>query len=187
MSPWFKNRLTERREGKGRERPRGIDTRSDHSSAWAGRNLERPARRFGTFAHGSGSSRVSPRNRIVADALNGSGIATLLFDLLTAEEESDRANVFDIPLLASRLADAIRWLDQDPILHRMAFGLFGASTGAVAALVAASQLGPPIGAVVSRGGRPDLALSVLDRVFADAAHRRGRGLRRDRTQPAGFG
>ena len=90
----------------------------------------------------------------------------MLFDLLTAEEESDRANVFDIPLLASRLADAIRWLDQDPILHRMAFGLFGASTGAAAALVAASQLGPRIGAVVSRGGRPDLALSVLDRVVA---------------------
>ena len=83
---------------------------------------------------------------------------------MTTEEESDRANVFDIPLLAGRLVDAVRWLDRDPKFHEMAFGLFGASTGAAAALVAASQLGGRIGAVVSRGGRPDLALSVLDRV-----------------------
>ena len=93
-------------------------------------------------------------------------MATLLFDLLTTEEETDRANVFDIPLLAGRLADAVRWLDRDPTIHRMAFGLFGASTGAAAALVATSHLGGRIGAVVSRGGRPDLADTVLDRIDA---------------------
>jgi len=118
------------------------------------------------FAHGSGSSRLSQRNRVVAEALNKKGMATLLFDLLTAEEEAVRANVFDIPLLAGRLTDAINWLDQDRKFHQMAFGLFGASTGAAAALVAASQLGRRISAVVSRGGRPDLAASVLDRVDA---------------------
>ena len=117
-----------------------------------------------TFAHGSGSSRFSPRNKIVAEALNEAGMATLLFDLLTTEEESDRAKVFDIMLLAGRLADAVHWLDRDPKLHQMAFGLFGASTGAAAALVAASGLRGRIGALVSRGGRPDLAESVLDRV-----------------------
>ena len=117
-----------------------------------------------TFAHGSGSSRFSPRNRIVAEALNQRGMATMLFDLLTSDEATDRANVFDIPLLSDRLAGAVQWLDRDPKFHRMAFGLFGASTGAAAALVAASRLGRRIGAVVSRGGRPDLAEPVLDRV-----------------------
>ena len=129
-------------------------------------SVPRGASALVAFAHGSGSSRFSPRNRIVAEALNESGMATLLFDLLTTEEERDRSNVFDIPLLAGRLVDSVRWLDQDPMFRRMAFGLFGASTGAAAALVAAWQLGRRIGAVVSRGGRPDLALSILDRVVA---------------------
>src|SRR5208337_2045907 len=114
----------------------------------------------------SGSSRFSPRNRIVAEGLNQRGMATMLFDLLTSEEATDRANVFDIPLLAGRLVDAIHWLDLDPKFHRMAFGLFGAITGAAAALVAASRLGRRIGAVVSRGGRPDLAEPILGRIYA---------------------
>jgi putative phosphoribosyl transferase len=109
------------------------------------------------FVHGSGSSRLSPRNRAVAEALNARGIATLLFDLLTTEEEADRENVFDIPLLANRLVDVIHWVDSQPPLARLPLGLFGASTGAAAALVAAARLGARIGAVVSRGGRPDLA------------------------------
>lgn len=118
------------------------------------------------FAHGSGSSRFSPRNMAVADALNAQGIATLLFDLLTPEEESDRANVFDIPLLAERLIDVIRWIDTQPELARLPLGLFGASTGAAAALVAAAELGVRVGAVVSRGGRPDLADIALEHVTA---------------------
>ncbi len=114
------------------------------------------------FVHGSGSSRFSPRNRAVAHALNEHAIATLLFDLLTEEEEANRANVFDIGLLAGRLAQAVDWIDGDPQLRRLPLGLFGASTGAAAALVAAERLGNRIGAVVSRGGRPDLAGRDLD-------------------------
>ncbi len=114
------------------------------------------------FVHGSGSSRFSPRNRAVAHALNEHVIATLLFDLLTEQEEANRANVFDIGLLAERLVQAVDWIDQDPQLRHLRLGLFGASTGAAAALVAAAQLGDRIGAVVSRGGRPDLAGPVLD-------------------------
>lgn len=118
------------------------------------------------FAHGSGSSRLSPRNTAVARALNDHGFATLLFDLLTPEEEADRANVFDIPLLADRLVDAVRWLDGEAALAKLPVGLFGASTGAAAALVAAAKLPRRVGAVVSRGGRPDLAGDALERVEA---------------------
>lgn len=113
------------------------------------------------FAHGSGSSRLSPRNRSVARVLDQAGFATLLFDLLTVDEEADRANVFDIELLAERLAGATAWLERQPELHRRPIGYFGASTGAAAALVAAAELGERIGAVVSRGGRPDLAEASL--------------------------
>jgi putative phosphoribosyl transferase len=116
------------------------------------------------FAHGSGSSRLSPRNVAVAKALNAAGFGTLLFDLLTREEESDRDNVFDIPLLAARLADAVRWVERQPELSKLRLGLFGASTGAAAALVAAARLGDNVGAVVSRGGRPDLADEALETV-----------------------
>jgi pimeloyl-ACP methyl ester carboxylesterase len=116
------------------------------------------------FAHGSGSSRFSPRNVAVADALNEEGIATLLFDLLTMEEEADRANVFNIPLLAERLVQVVHWLAQEPVVGALPLGLFGASTGAAAALVAAARLGDRVGAVVSRGGRPDLAGDALDQV-----------------------
>jgi pimeloyl-ACP methyl ester carboxylesterase len=102
----------------------------------------------------------------VASALNSQGIATLLFDLLTPTEEANRANVFDIPLLANRLVDAVRWLDGQPPVAKLPVGLFGASTGAAAALVAAAELPQRIGAVVSRGGRPDLAGASLDIVRA---------------------
>lgn len=118
------------------------------------------------FAHGSGSSRLSPRNTAVAAALNDVGFGTLLFDLLTPEEEIDRRNVFDIALLADRLIDAIQWIDEDSALSGLPLGLFGASTGAAAALVAAARLGERVGAVVSRGGRPDLAGAALELVRA---------------------
>jgi putative phosphoribosyl transferase len=116
------------------------------------------------FAHGSGSSRLSPRNMAVANALNTQNIATLLFDLLVPKEEADRANVFDIPLLADRLVDAIDWLEAEPLAGQLPLGLFGASTGAAAALVAAARRPQRVGAIVSRGGRPDLAGDVLDKV-----------------------
>jgi len=118
------------------------------------------------FAHGSGSSRLSPRNMAVAGALNARGIATLLFDLLTLEEEADRGNVFDISLLSDRLVDAVRWLQRQPSVAELPLGLFGASTGAAAALVAAARLPRRIHAVVSRGGRPDLAGDALELVRA---------------------
>jgi pimeloyl-ACP methyl ester carboxylesterase len=128
--------------------------------------LRLPERAAGlvVFAHGSGSSRLSPRNVAVAEALNDAGFGTLLFDLLTPQEENDRCNVFDIPLLAERLIQAVHSTNRDPELAGLPLGLFGASTGAAAALVAAAQLGDRIGAVVSRGGRPDLAASALDLV-----------------------
>ncbi len=131
-----------------------------------GGSLIRPAqaRALIVFVHGSGSSRFSPRNIAVSEALNAAGFATLLFDLLRPEEEGDRAKVFDIRLLADRLKDAIRWIDADPSLSSLPLGLFGASTGAAAALVAAAELGERIDAVVSRGGRPDLAGSKLSRL-----------------------
>jgi putative phosphoribosyl transferase len=115
------------------------------------------------FAHGSGSSRLSPRNTHVAEALQGSGFATLLFDLLTEAEAADRRRVFDIPLLAARLGEALDWARGEA--PGLPLGLFGASTGAAAALVAAASA-PDIAAVVSRGGRPDLAGDALERVRA---------------------
>ena len=119
------------------------------------------------FAHGSGSSHLSPRNIAVARALNGRNFGTFLFDLLTQEEEADRANVFDIPLLAERLIEAVQWLDgHAPAIRHLPIGLFGASTGAAAALVAAAQIPERIDAVVSRGGRPDLAGDALAKVRA---------------------
>jgi putative phosphoribosyl transferase len=118
------------------------------------------------FAHGSGSSRHSPRNRYVAAVLNEAGLGTLLFDLLTAAEEHDRANVFDIELLAGRLIDVTGWLRTQPGVTGLPVGYFGASTGAAAALWAAAEPGANIAAVVSRGGRPDLAAPRLGAVTA---------------------
>jgi putative phosphoribosyl transferase len=118
------------------------------------------------FAHGSGSSRLSPRNARVAEALRERGLGTLLFDLLTEEEAADRGNVFDIPLLAERLMLATRWLGEQKSAKGLAVGYFGASTGAAAALVAAGRGECEVGAVVSRGGRPDLAHGALGHVRA---------------------
>lgn len=118
------------------------------------------------FAHGSGSSRLSPRNTRVARALNKAQLATLLFDLLLPYEAEDRRNVFDIPLLATRLEEALVWLKGEEVLALLSVGLFGASTGAAAALVAASRQPDQVSAVVSRGGRPDLAAGALPRVKA---------------------
>jgi putative phosphoribosyl transferase len=116
------------------------------------------------FAHGSGSSRRSPRNRFVASALTEAGLATLLFDLLTPAEEADRANVFDVGLLAARLAGVTRWIRAREDLRGLGVGYFGASTGAAAALCATVALDRPVAAIVSRGGRPDLAGHCLGAV-----------------------
>lgn len=118
------------------------------------------------FAHGSGSSRKSPRNVMVADRLHEANIGTLLFDLLMPAEAEDRANVFDIDLLARRLEGAHQWLRRWPALGQLPIAFFGASTGAGAALVAAARLGGEVAAVVSRGGRPDLAGDALPKVTA---------------------
>lgn len=118
------------------------------------------------FAHGSGSSRLSPRNTYVARVLQQAGIGTLLFDLLTKEEDQSYKQRFDIDLLARRLVEATHWLMERPESQRMALGYFGASTGAAAALQGAAELGAAIKAVVSRGGRPDLAMPHLERVLA---------------------
>ena len=118
------------------------------------------------FAHGSGSSRLSPRNSHVAEALRGAGLATLLFDLLLPQEAAARNNVFDIDLLAARLLAATGWLRERHETRGLRIGYFGASTGAAAALVAAARAAAPIGAVVARGGRPDLAGAALPDVTA---------------------
>lgn len=122
------------------------------------------------FAHGSGSSRFSPRNNAVARVLNDAGLATLLLDLLTAEEEMaerfTRHLRFDIDLLANRLGAAIEWVGRDPEVNTQPVGLFGSSTGAAAALVAAAKFPGDVFAVVSRGGRPDLAEDALPQVRA---------------------
>jgi dienelactone hydrolase len=135
-------------------------------------NLSIPANAIGVvlFAHGSGSSRHSPRNRYVAETLQAAGLATLLIDLLTAEEEAvdsrTRELRFDIGLLRDRLIAAIDWLTQNSDSHDLKIGCFGASTGAAGALMAAAERPERVHAVVSRGGRPDLAAPVLDRVQA---------------------
>lgn len=131
--------------------------------------LRMPAQPVGLviFAHGSGSSRNSRRNNYVAEGLGETGFATLLFDLLTPEEEADRANVFDIPLLSDRLVSAVKWAARDARTKDLPIGLFGASTGAAAALVAAAATqNHRVGAVVSRGGRPDMAACAFQWVKA---------------------
>jgi len=135
---------------------------------WLDGDLGTPAQPHGIvlFAHGSGSSRHSPRNRFVASVLQRAGLGTLLFDLLTPAEELDRTNVFDIPLLARRLVEVTDWLREQPEGRDAAIGYFGASTGAGAALWAAAEPGVDVAAVVSRGGRPDLAAPRLGDVRA---------------------
>ncbi len=124
------------------------------------------ARGLVVFAHGSGSGRHSPRNQAVARALHDAGLGTLLFDLLSPDEEADRANVFDIPLLAGRLVAATAWLLEQEDARGVPIGFFGASTGAGAALWAAAEPDSPVRAIVSRGGRPDLAGARLESVRA---------------------
>src|SRR5919197_25068 len=118
------------------------------------------------FAHGSGSGRFSPRNRYVADVLNEAGLATLLLDLLEEHESDDRRKVFDIDLLADRLLAATQWVQRDAEMRTFRIGYFGASTGAGAALQAAARMSSSVSAVVSRGGRPDLADRYLESVTA---------------------
>lgn len=118
------------------------------------------------FAHGTGSSRFSPRNVYVARLLRGRGIATLLFDLLEEAEAEDRGKVFDVELLAKRLVSATEWAMHDDRTAHLQIGYFGASTGAAAALIAAARLQDVVKAIVSRGGRPDLAMDYLPDVKA---------------------
>lgn len=133
-----------------------------------GADLWLPAQPSGlvVFVHGSGSSRLSPRNQAVAHALQQQGMATLLFDLLTTAEDADYRRRFDIPLLASRVEATRRWVADDAALQALPVGYFGASTGAAAALVAAAHAPDGVQAIVSRGGRPDLAAGALARVEA---------------------
>lgn len=128
--------------------------------------VPREARGLVAFAHGSGSGRMSPRNQHVASELRRARFATLLLDLLTPDEERRRENVFDIELLAARLGTATQWARQDPRTAPLAVGYFGASTGAAAALMAAAHRENGVAAVVSRGGRPDLAGPALTLVRA---------------------
>ncbi len=128
--------------------------------------VPQPAKGVVLFVHGSGSSRLSPRNNFVAQSLHDSGLATLLMDLLTKQEDAAVGNRFDIELLTWRLERATQWIMEHPHCSGLDIGYFGASTGAAAALNAAATFGPSIGAVVSRGGRPDLALPILENVEA---------------------
>jgi pimeloyl-ACP methyl ester carboxylesterase len=133
-------------------------------------NIPENAKGLVLFVHGSGSSRHSPRNQYVAQTMQAGGLATLLFDLLTAEEEQidqrTRHIRFDIDLLARRTAGVLEWLNLQPYAHELKTGLFGSSTGAAAALIAAAELPEKVDAVVSRGGRPDLAGAALSKVHA---------------------
>ena len=151
-------------------RPGGRTVRLNTGATTLVGELEVPSGAIGIvlFAHGSGSSRHSPRNQQVGRFIRQSGTATLLLDLLTQEEEAsgDRDLVFNITLLAQRLLDATRWIARQPETQRLGVGYFGASTGAAAALIAAAELGPALDAIVSRGGRPDLAKDALPRVDA---------------------
>jgi putative phosphoribosyl transferase len=136
----------------------------------AGLIVPRQASGLVIFAHGSGSSRHSPRNQYVARTLREAGLGTLLFDLLTAEEEQAEADTrhlrFNIPLLAERLVGVTRWALEQMKPHELNIGYFGSSTGAAAALLAAAELRDVVAAVVSRGGRPDLAGDALEEVKA---------------------
>jgi len=129
--------------------------------------LEIPPKATGIviFAHGSGSSRLSPRNNYVAGVLRKERMGTLLFDLLTAEEDLLYSNRFDIDLLSRRLIAVTHWLQKQPEAVGLRSGYFGASTGSAAALKAAAGLGPTIKAIVSRGGRPDLASEILEEIY----------------------
>jgi putative phosphoribosyl transferase len=146
--------------------PRNVTVEGDGLSLPGEFAIREPAIGVVVFAHGSGSSRRSPRNVRVAERLQAEGLATLLFDLLTDDEAGDRRRVFDIGLLARRLEGAVDWLRGEPRTDRLPIAFFGASTGAAAALVASAHLGSDVATVVSRGGRPDLAGDALEAVTA---------------------
>ncbi len=145
---------------------RSVRIAAEHAQLEGELALPAGARGIVLFAHGSGSSRLSPRNTYVASVLRAAGLGTLLFDLLTRDEDRVYATRFDIDLLTRRLLAATRWLAASADTRTLAIGYFGASTGAAAALMAAAELPQQIRAVVSRGGRPDLAMPALPRVRA---------------------
>jgi putative phosphoribosyl transferase len=147
-------------------RPRTVTVEADGLTLPGELAIPEPAIAVVVFAHGSGSSRRSPRNARVAERLQTEGLGTLLFDLLTDDEAGDRDRVFDIGLLAWRLEGAVGWLRRQPDAGHLPMAFFGASTGAAAALVAAARLGSDVASVVSRGGRPDLAGDALEAVTA---------------------
>jgi len=146
--------------------PRSVAVVSDGTTLPGDLTIPDGANAVVAFAHGSGSSRRSPRNMEIAGRLQAASLGTLLFDLLSDVEAQDRGNVFDVALLARRLEAAVGWLGADPDVHELPIAFFGASTGAAAALVAAAHLGREVAAVVSRGGRPDLAAEALEVVTA---------------------
>lgn len=158
------------RSSRAQGRALGVEVPAGRVALEGDLTLPAGARGLVLFAHGSGSSRHSPRNRYVAQVLNDGSLATLLVDLLTEQEEvidtQTRHLRFDITLLAERLVDAVDWLQSHPDTRDLAIGCFGASTGAAAALWAAAERPAAVRAVVSRGGRPDLAAPVLSRVRA---------------------
>lgn len=129
-------------------------------------NIPDGAKNLVLFAHGSGSSRLSPRNKFVADVLNQANIATFLIDLLSRKEDENYQTRFDISLLTKRFIGVIQWLERESDVKDLSLGIFGASTGAAAALEAAALQKNKVKAVVSRGGRPDLTMELLDRVEA---------------------
>ena len=148
------------------ERDVDVVVRAGHERLGGHLTVPEHAKGIVLFAHGSGSSRHSPRNRYVASVLNEAGLATLLFDLLTPIEEGDRSKVFDIDLLGSRLTEVTRMVRSQPDLAGLSIGYFGASTGAGAALRAAADTDNDVAAIVSRGGRPDLADQFITDVRA---------------------
>lgn len=163
--------LAEARDSPESTRPREVELRLASGQVTAGRLVPPPAesaRGIIVFAHGSGSNRLSPRNQQVAEEFHRAGFGTLLFDLLTPAEAEDRANTFDIPRLGHRMTQAVEWLLGQPGIKDLPLGLFGASTGAAAALWAAADpsVRPHVRAIVSRGGRPDLARPRLALVEA---------------------
>jgi len=147
-------------------RPRTVTVEADGITLPGDLAIPEPAIGVVVFAHGSGSSRRSPRNARVAERLQTEGLGTLLFDLLTDDEGGDRDRVFDIELLARRLEGAVGWLRHQPDAGHLPMAFFGASTGAAAALVAVARLASDVASVVSRGGRPDLAGGALEAVTA---------------------
>jgi putative phosphoribosyl transferase len=165
------HRLRNRAEaGRLRAEPRAVVIPADGVRLAGDLTVPPDARGIVVFAHGSGSGRFSPRNRAVADVLARSGLATLLMDLLTSEEEALDLRTahlrFDVGLLGRRVIATIDWLGSDPAADALPLGCFGASTGAAGALIAAAERPERVDAVVSRGGRPDLAGSALHRVRA---------------------